>query len=170
MQICFYETFKKLCIEREKTEYEVLSLLGIEEKELGYWRIGILPSTDVLDVISNYFGVSSTYLLYGRYEDLTAEEAIEVVGQEIAMVTILSAPYEAQDKPKGKEQEKTERKAKPKRSKYGEMIDQQVYEAIKESIAYEEIRPSKLKRERLFNAGRELNTANGLLGLKRNKR
>lgn len=59
----FWEVFCELCKERGKAPSAVLTMLGISKGNLAKWREGAMPRGSTLLKLSEYFSVSTSYLL-----------------------------------------------------------------------------------------------------------
>ena len=60
----FSEKLKKLRKEKKITQEKLASIIGVERSSIGkYESTNVMPSIDVLNRISNFFGVSVDYLL-----------------------------------------------------------------------------------------------------------
>lgn len=63
----FWERFYNLCIENNTKPNAVCNLLGLSTATATHWKNGTVPKADAVLAISDYFGVSTDYLL-GRAE------------------------------------------------------------------------------------------------------
>lgn len=61
-----YNRIMKLIILNNIKKKEFYSAIGITRQNLVRWKLGSLPSIDVLYKIKNYFNVSFDYLLLGE--------------------------------------------------------------------------------------------------------
>lgn len=60
----FSDKLKKLRKEKKITQEKLASIIGVERSSIGkYESTNVMPSLDVLNRISNYFGVSVDYLI-----------------------------------------------------------------------------------------------------------
>lgn len=61
----FFTTFENLCAKKGKTPTAVGNELGIAKTTISYWRNkkGVIPKQDILFKLSEYFNVSTDYLL-----------------------------------------------------------------------------------------------------------
>lgn len=60
----FYTTFERLCKEKGVTPAQVREDIGISQSTMASWKSrGLTPRYDTVRKISNYFGVSTDYLL-----------------------------------------------------------------------------------------------------------
>ncbi len=65
----FYDNFKNLCLERGKSPSGVATELKISSGTVSNWKAtGRKPSSQILQKIATYFGVSTDYLLHGGEE------------------------------------------------------------------------------------------------------
>ncbi len=63
----YYEIFKNLCEERGVRPYDVSKATGISTATLTSWKQGkYTPKEDKLQLIADYFGVSTYYLKTGK--------------------------------------------------------------------------------------------------------
>lgn len=64
----FFTIFEDLCAKKGKTPTAVGNELGIAKTTISYWRNkrGVIPKQDVILKLSEYFGVSTDYLLSGE--------------------------------------------------------------------------------------------------------
>lgn len=63
----FWKRFYDLCIENNTKPNAVCNLLGLSTATATHWKNGTVPKADAVLAISDYFGVSTDYLL-GRAE------------------------------------------------------------------------------------------------------
>ena len=72
----FFTIFEDLCAKKGKTPTAVGNELGIPKTTISYWRnkSGAIPKQDVILRLSEYFGVSTDYLLSG--EDSTTKKPL----------------------------------------------------------------------------------------------
>lgn len=69
----FYNELKKKNI----TPYKVYKDTGIATATLSDWKKGIsMPKKDKIDVISDYLGVDSDYLIYGTERNISEDDAL----------------------------------------------------------------------------------------------
>ena len=59
----FYEIVNNLCKERKTTITRMAEDIGLSNAAPTSWRKGSVPKLSTLEKISNYFGVSTDYLL-----------------------------------------------------------------------------------------------------------
>lgn len=59
----FWEIYLNLCKENNKTPNGVCAELGFSTATATHWKNGSLPKADALIVLSNYFNVTTDYLL-----------------------------------------------------------------------------------------------------------
>lgn len=59
----FYERIKELAERKDKKLTTILKELEINTAYTGHWKKGKLPNTETLIKLSNYFNVSTDYLL-----------------------------------------------------------------------------------------------------------
>lgn len=59
----FYDNFLTLCTQRGVTPSAVMRAIGLNKSSATYWKKGSLPSSDTLQKLAEYFGVSVDYLL-----------------------------------------------------------------------------------------------------------
>lgn len=59
----FYERLKRLCDEKGTTLTNVIKELGMSSGNLSKWKNGKTPKSDTVSALSEYFSVSSDYLL-----------------------------------------------------------------------------------------------------------
>lgn len=71
----FWERFYNLCIENNTKPNAVCNLLGLSTATATHWKNGTVPKADAVLAISDYFGVSTDYLL-GRAEKQQEEQQI----------------------------------------------------------------------------------------------
>ena len=64
----FWDNFMKLCIDRSTTPNAVCSKLGFSNATATHWKNGTIPNGDAILKLSDYFNVSTDYLL-GRTQD-----------------------------------------------------------------------------------------------------
>ena len=63
----FWKRFYDLCIKNNTKPNAVCNLLGLSTATATHWKNGTVPKADAVLAISDYFGVSTDYLL-GRAE------------------------------------------------------------------------------------------------------
>lgn len=59
----FWDIFYKLCAENDKKPNNVAKELGIASGTITQWKNGSIPSKEKLILLSEYFGVTTDYLL-----------------------------------------------------------------------------------------------------------
>lgn len=59
----FWETFNRLCETKGKKPHPVGKELGIASATITQWKNGSIPSGEKLILLSEYFGVTTDYLL-----------------------------------------------------------------------------------------------------------
>lgn len=59
----FYNIFTRLCTQKEVTPSAVMRAIGLNKSSATYWKKGSIPSSDTLQKLADYFGVSVDYLL-----------------------------------------------------------------------------------------------------------
>lgn len=59
----FYDNFIKLCKGKGVTPSAVMRAIGLNKSSASYWKKGTTPSSDTLQKVADYFGVSVDYLL-----------------------------------------------------------------------------------------------------------
>lgn len=72
----FYDRLKSLCDERGIAISKVVYQLGFSSGNLARWKSGIVPRSDTLKKIADYFGVTTDYLL-GNEKTPTTDESDE---------------------------------------------------------------------------------------------
>lgn len=100
-----YERIKELCKEKGVTVKEMEAFVGIGEKNANKWKTRT-PSAENLLKLSEYFGVSTDYLLTGEEngifkDEYYFDEEANTIAQEIAnrpgMKTLLEASRKLPD-------------------------------------------------------------------------
>ena len=61
----FYSQFEKLCNQNHIKPSALARKLGFSPSAPGRWKSGAIPQGDTLQRLSEYFGVTTDYLLYG---------------------------------------------------------------------------------------------------------
>lgn len=72
----FYDTFLQLCDEKGVKPTPAALAMGFSKATATKWKNGSVPSSETLQIVADYFGVSVDYLLNGETKkspDLTAE-------------------------------------------------------------------------------------------------
>lgn len=65
-----YKIFEQLCKEKGVTAYKVCKATGITTATISNWKAGrYTPKQEKMQKISDYFGVSLTYLMTGKEEN-----------------------------------------------------------------------------------------------------
>lgn len=73
----YYETFEKLCKERNVTPAKVSKATGIATSTLTNWKKGeYTPKGEKMKLIADFFGVSVDYLMTGQEKEATAYDAM----------------------------------------------------------------------------------------------
>lgn len=64
----FWETFYKLCVEKNTSPNAVAKKIDVSNSTTTKWKNGTIPNGEILIKLANYFNVSIDYLL-GRTEE-----------------------------------------------------------------------------------------------------
>lgn len=80
----FYERLKELCKTQGKTLTNVISELGMSGGNLSKWKNGTIPKSDTIHALSEYFNVSSDYLL--GIDDLK-QQSLDIVDNQTITLT-----------------------------------------------------------------------------------
>lgn len=86
----FFERYEKLCTERgfKPTSTQAAELLGLNKGTISAWKkTGNPPTTDVLVVVADAYGVSTDYLL-GRTEDPLDYTNSELVAKAAEIMSV----------------------------------------------------------------------------------
>lgn len=76
-RLAAYARFLNELQKKSITPYKVSKDTGIATATLSDWKKGIsMPKKDKIDVISNYLGVNSDYIIYGSERNLSDEDAV----------------------------------------------------------------------------------------------
>ena len=59
----FYDNFSFLCSQRNVSPSAVMKAIGLNKSTASYWKKGKIPSSDTLQKLADYFGVSLDYLV-----------------------------------------------------------------------------------------------------------
>lgn len=78
----FWDVFLVLCANAGKSPNSVCKELGFSNATATHWKNGQQPRTSTLSKISDYFGVSTTYLLSGVDEQKTPHLVDEILSTE----------------------------------------------------------------------------------------
>lgn len=62
-EIVFYDNFIRLCAQRSVTPSAVMRAIGLNKSSATYWKKGSAPSSDTLQKLADYFGVTVDDLL-----------------------------------------------------------------------------------------------------------
>ena len=96
----FFTIFEDLCAKKGKTPTAVGNELGIAKTTISYWRnkSGVIPKQDVILKLSEYFGVSTDYLLSGEEQETknSPEEPKLTEGEEMLLSLFRQIPEERQ--------------------------------------------------------------------------
>lgn len=76
----FYDNFLTLCVQRGVTPSAVMRAIGLNKSSATYWKKGSAPSSDTLQKLAEYFGVTMDDLLAEKKRAL----GIRVGGKIIA--------------------------------------------------------------------------------------
>ena len=68
----FYDNFINLCTQKDVTPSAVMRAIGLNKSSATYWKKGSIPSSETLQKLADYFGVSVDYLLNGTIEITSA--------------------------------------------------------------------------------------------------
>ena len=79
----FYERLQSLCKDKEEKLTNVLKTLELSTGATGRWKNGTLPEGKVLIMLSDYFGVTTDYIL-GRSEKQTPPNISNVTNSAVA--------------------------------------------------------------------------------------
>ncbi len=69
----FWHTFKRLCLEADKTTTEAAKGMGIQYDTLKRWRRGAMPQERTLERIAEYFHVPISDIMLELDKDLPSE-------------------------------------------------------------------------------------------------
>lgn len=59
----FYDNFSFLCSQKNVSPSAVMKAIGLNKSSASYWKKGKIPSSDTLQKLADYFGVSLDYLV-----------------------------------------------------------------------------------------------------------
>lgn len=59
----FYDNFVSLCTQKAVTPSAVMRAIGLNKSSASYWKKGSIPSTETIQKLADYFGVTVDYLL-----------------------------------------------------------------------------------------------------------
>lgn len=62
-EIVFYDNFIRLCAQRSVTPSAVMRAIGLNKSSATYWKKGSTPSSDTLQKLADYFGITVDDLL-----------------------------------------------------------------------------------------------------------
>ena len=79
----FYDIFANLCSQNKVSPSAVVKAIGLNKSSATYWKKGTTPSSDTLQKLADYFGVSVDYLL-GKEELQNDDEDMESYLDKIA--------------------------------------------------------------------------------------
>ena len=70
----FYDIFISLCNEKGVKPSPLLSSLGLSKSNSKNWQEGKVPDTKAVIALSEYFGVTTDYLLFGKKNEISEIE------------------------------------------------------------------------------------------------
>lgn len=84
----FYERLKDLCKQRSLSLTNVVKELGMSTGNLSKWKSGIIPKSDTINALSEYFNVPTDYLL-GNEETVARlqKDSINMLDSKSLIVT-----------------------------------------------------------------------------------
>ena len=82
----FYDQFAKLCIEKGVTANKVLVDCGISRTSVAKWKRGATPNGTTIQKLSDYFGVTTDYLLGTETEKAPTPEGEHSKDQDISRI------------------------------------------------------------------------------------
>lgn len=98
-----YARFLSVLNKKKITPYKVSKATGIATATLSDWKKGIsMPKKDKIDAISNYLGVDSDYIIYGRDKNISDESAlIDVrISEDLELKEAIKKYYSLDDRKK----------------------------------------------------------------------
>ena len=61
--LVFFDIFKDLCNKRGISTYKACTDIGLNRSSVAKWKAGSIPNGATLNLLADYFGVSTDYLL-----------------------------------------------------------------------------------------------------------
>ena len=86
MFFLFYDQYEILCKKANKKPYTVAKEIGLGSSNVAQWKKGSTPRPDVLQKLSDYFGVSQAVLLgldVDKKENPTANGEVDFTDMEL---------------------------------------------------------------------------------------
>ncbi len=80
----FFDIFKDLCAKRGISTYKACTDIGLNRSSVAKWKSGSIPNGSTLNLLADYFGVSTDYLLGNRKEPASKDELTEKDKRDIA--------------------------------------------------------------------------------------
>lgn len=82
-EFVFYDNFLALCTQRAVTPSAVMRSIGLNKSSASYWKKGSIPSTETLQKLADYFGVSTSSLIPPEYPSLPDDLAEVFLNRDI---------------------------------------------------------------------------------------
>lgn len=80
----FYERLKDLCEQKGVSLTNVVKELGMSTGNMSKWKSGMIPKSDTINALSEYFGVTTDYLT-GRSNDM-GNQTLTLTAKEINLI------------------------------------------------------------------------------------
>lgn len=84
----FWETYSSLCKSKNESPTGVAQKLGLTNAACSKWKKGTIPNGTTLQIIANYFGVTTGYLL-GETEPQSADPTKDPAILELSQIAEL---------------------------------------------------------------------------------
>ena len=82
--LVFFDIFKDLCNKRGISTYKACTDIGLNRSSVAKWKAGSIPNGATLNLLADYFGVSTDYLLGNKKEPTPKDELSEKDKRDIA--------------------------------------------------------------------------------------
>lgn len=93
----FYDRFKALCDQRGISCNKAALEMGLSNATPTAWKKrGLTPKADTLEVIANYFGVSTDYLIGKEEKEKTPDEFVLTEGEKDLIQLFRMVPVDQQ--------------------------------------------------------------------------
>lgn len=94
----FYDRFKALCDQRGISCNKAALEMGLSNATPTAWKKrGLTPKADTLEVIANYFGVSTDYLIGKEEKENSPDEFVLTEGEKKLILLFRKLPAELQE-------------------------------------------------------------------------
>lgn len=81
----FFDIFSELCEEKGVSRYKACTDIGLNRAAVAKWKNGAIPTGTTLSKLSNYFGVTTDYLLGTETEKAPTQEGERIPKREEMM-------------------------------------------------------------------------------------